>query len=838
GLCLSKLLVAAVEPGQNILLNADFEAEQMDFPPLWSQSDETVVFFEASSGPESTGAVIFRSPADTPNSASVRQLDHELVAGETYTISAWVKTKDFKCSHYGVIVHNTGWTEAKGLTKWPADSDGWQRLEQTFSLPRSSNDKYGFAIFASNFTGEVQVARVRLEAVSAKALAGSLTAPSLLQQARFRLVPWEPLLNHIPRSKPQLTLHNFGMARQETCDEHDCIISVNGREIQRKPLQNRYNVVDLAGLAPADYQMQVSVRQRAQNKEIFAQTYNISIVDPPVINDAKHRRLNNFVVQLLDENLGEDSQNLVFDNPREGWVYLGLSGVENGEALQVELSGLGTVIRGDSERPETFRYLPRGRQSLKVSGANANARLQVRAIAEVFNYPACANSQVPQNGEYDWDFLSKYVLPAVTTLNGGNIPDNEVAGYKAGGGRWLANLGTTNPKDANDLLQRLHKAAGIRQEKYDGLTCDEQFFGRSNLIYYTQAMWDYQVPEEKLVYTWIVGKPSVQGVHHDFMSASINACRGRGRLLFEAYNHSRANEEDARSYLENRVLDTMLKFNRYFPNAVANTGMLFGNFNQIPIISLDVNPEVDYKYYLDMQLNLAANNPAFEGLGTIGYWGSYYDDEELYRWSMLLLRHYAVEGRRDMLSEKYGYKYNPGHLRNCDFNQGLDGWQAEPAAEPALSQASFLGYGKDSQRRWGAPSRCGDNFCLFKRQATGFSRISQVASGLVVGQTYTLQFVTADYQDMLQKRFNPRRHPIGVEFSEGAELLPEQSYVFVDRRDDQRAPRLAGKARVNLHHWRFVARNSELSISFHDKEAEPGEELALNYIMLKPYFGK
>lgn len=45
GLCLSKLLVAAVEPGQNILLNADFEAEQMDFPPLWSQSDETVVFF-------------------------------------------------------------------------------------------------------------------------------------------------------------------------------------------------------------------------------------------------------------------------------------------------------------------------------------------------------------------------------------------------------------------------------------------------------------------------------------------------------------------------------------------------------------------------------------------------------------------------------------------------------------------------------------------------------------------------------------------------------------------------------------------------------------------------
>ncbi len=100
-------------------------------------------------------------------------------------------------------------------------------------------------------------------------------------------------------------------------------------------------------------------------------------------------------------------------------------------------------------------------------------------------------------------------------------------------------------------------------------------------------------------------------------------------LIFEAYCHRRPSEEDAVSYLNDRVVDTMERFKEYFPNVAAGSGMLFGNFNQIPIISLDVNPEVDSKYYLDMQLNLVATHPVFQDLGVTGYWGSYYDDEEL-----------------------------------------------------------------------------------------------------------------------------------------------------------------------------------------------------------------
>jgi len=365
---------------------------------------------------------------------------------------------------------------------------------------------------------------------------------------------------------------------------------------------------------------------------------------------------------------------------------------------------------------------------------------------------------------------------------------------------------------------------------YDGFTADEQFFARPGLAHYTEAMRLLENPENRLVYTWIVGKPGLPGMHNDFISASLNVSRGRGRLLFEAYCHSRPTEEDAASYLNDRVVDTMERFAEYFPNVAAGTGMIFGNFNQIPIISLDVNPEVDYKYYLDMQLNLVANHPAFADLGMTGYWGSYYDDEELYRWSMRLLRHYCVEGRTEMLSGAYGYRYSPGHLTNCDFQSGLEGWTAEPAE--AIRADSFAGYGKGSQGRWGAGSGTGDTFCVFTRGADGPSTLTQTATGLTPDKVYTLQFVTADYKDMVARKVDPKENPLTAILGDGAQLIPEKSYVFVDRRTAGKD----GLVRINLHHIRFRATASSFKLTFTDAEAEAGTETALNYVMLKPYY--
>lgn len=828
------VVIAAVKPGENLLINGAFESEQLDSPAFWQKSGDHTSF-NPTGGPGNTGAVVFSNPDETEGiSSTCRQYDLQIIAGETYKMSAYVKTRGFKSSHCGIIVHNNGWLKENGIRAFPENTEGWQYMEQEFVLQESKDDVYGVAVFAIKYVGEIQFSQVKLEAISEAALAGSSISPAVVEQRRPRLVAWEPLLNKIPLNDPRMTFHFFGKTERANT-EYDCVATIDGTTVRTRPLMREINTVDLAGVAEGDHVLNVAIVDRAAQGKVFEATHTITLMDIPEVDVSAHRRLNNLVVEVLAQPLRATAagQRFSFSTSRDGWVFIKVETNADDPELSIALAADDAVITAATDRREAFRELPRGEHDLVVRGAASGGRIVVRSISEVFNYPACANSQVPQNGKYDWDFHVEHVFPAVTTLNGGNIPEEHRPDVRRMGLKWLANVGTSAPKDAADVVARISASPGMTAPWYDGFTCDEQFFGRPDLTYYTEALRLVANPENRLIYTWIVGKPGLPGVHNDFMSASLNASRGRGRLLFEAYCHSRPSEEDAVSYLNDRIVDTMEGFNDYFPNAGAGTGMLFGNFNQVPIISLDVNPEVDFKYYLDMQLNLVANNPIFRDLGMTGYWGSYYDDEELYRWSMRLLRHYCVEGNTEMLSKTYGYAYSPGHLRNCDFIDGLDHWAADPA--DGLRADSFAGYGRGSQGRWGAAGGTGDTFCVFTRGGERPSTLSQTATGLTPGKVYTLQFVTADYKDMVAGKIDPRQHALKAVLDAGAEVIPEQSYVYVDSRNSGRKEN-DGLARINLHHIRFRAAAESVAITFTDADAEPGTETALNYIMLKPYF--
>ncbi len=830
------LALAAVEPGENLLINGSFETEQLGFPMFWQKGGDNTSY-DPTGGPESTGAVVFSNPDGLEGvRATCRQHDLHILAGETYRMSARVRTEGFSSGHCGVIVHNSGWHEEAGIRSLPENTDGWQHLEQTFELPESKDGSYGVAIFAINYVGEVQFADVTLEAVSEGALEGSSVSPVLLEQQRPRLVAWEPLLNRIPLADPELTFHFFGVLEQPHA-EYDCVYTIDGETVRTSPLTPELNSVDLSGVSAGDHALDVAIVERDTGEELLEDSYTITLVASPEVDTSAHRRLNNLVTEVLAQPLQAtaEPQAFEFSTTRDGWVFIKVETEQEEPELDVVLREDDAVITAATDRLEAFREIPAGTHDLVVSGADSGGSIVVRSISEIFNYPACANSKVPQNGEYDWDFHVKHIFQAVTVLNGGSVPEEHRPELREMGLKWLANVGTTSPTDAADLVERMSTSPGMTAPQYDGFTADEQFFGRPGLAYYTEALRLLDNPENRLIYTWIVGKPGLPGMHNDFMSAALNASRGRGRLLFEAYCHSRPSEEDAVSYLNDRVVDTMAQFNEYFPNPGPGTGMIFGNFNQIPIISLDVNPEVDFKYYLDMQLNLVATHPVFEDLGVTGYWGSYYDDEELYRWSFELLRHYCVEGNTEMLSETYGYVYSPGHLQNCDFVDGLEQWVADPADAEALRADSFSGYGKGSQRRWGAPSGTGDTFCVFTRGDGDPSTLTQTATGLTPGEVYTLQFVTGDYEDIVTGEFDPKELGMQAVLDEGAEVIPEESYVFVDRRNTGRK-KDDGLARVNLHHVRFRAVAPSVEVTFTDAEAEPGTQIALNYIMLKPYF--
>jgi hypothetical protein len=824
---------ASVE-AENLLIDGRFDADQVDFPEFWSRSSATDVVFDRVGGPEGrTASIGLRGEGAVSGTVSVRQQDLTLVPGETYKLSGYIRTKGFRSRSAGLIVHNAGWLSASGLTNPPADS-AWTFLEKTFTLFPSQNDRYGVALYAVEPSGEIHFADVKLEALSERARQGSRSHWSSI--AGPRLVPVQPLLNRIPHANAELTFKFFG-SLDEPRPAYECVVTVDGNKIPKQtlPLEDGNVRVRLAGLACGDYLLQAVVRHRKTREAVLERAFSIGIIDIPAINRSNIRSLNSLVSELLNEPLRNtpESQSLSFVNPRDGWIFVACATDVPAPELAVRINGGEPVITATADRLEAFRELSLGEHRITVSGNTAKARLIVRSIPEIFNYPPCVNSFVAENGRYDWDFMKQHILAAVTTLNGGQLPGVALDEAKTRGLKWLANFNVDPVDDPEDVRQRMEKHAGMTQPQYDGLTSDELFFGRATMANYTAALWRLSNPENRLVYTWIVGQPSIASLHTDFLSACLNASKGRGRLLFEAYCHPQADEAAAARYLDNKIGETMRLFNAFLPDAAAGTGIIFGNFNQIPIISLEHDPAVDFKYYLDMQVNLIANSSDFAGLATTGYWGTYYGDEELVRWSFKLMRHYAVEGHKEMLSPCYGFKYHPDFLVNGDFVDGMNGWAATPAAENSIRPATLAGYGKNSQGRWGAGS-AGDTVCVMSRRADRPNRIRQNVERLEAGKAYCLQFVTADYNDVVQNKHNPRRYGIEVEL-DGAEILAERSFVHIDRRENHRNRDPGRLGKINLHRVVFRARSATQVIAFHDAQAVPGEELVINFVQLKPY---
>ena len=833
---LSLPALAAGAEDENLLVNGAFDAEQVAFPEFWTPSSFTKgVVYRRSGGPGGRKpAIVLQGNGGMAGVLSVRQQGMTLVAGETYKLSAYIKTKGFKSGQGELVIHNCGWTRDTGFKNLPADSD-WTYQEKTFTLFPSRDKEYGLAIFARGLTGELCFADLKLQAISAAARKGSRAQMGLITAAP-RLVPFQPLLNRIPRASPEITFKFYGRLPEKQ-EAYEGLVTLGGDILPPRtvPLKDGKLLVKLPGLACGDYALHAVVRHGTTHRPILDVSYPISIIESPACDRTRIKQLNNLVAEVLNEPVGNTPapQSFTFVNPRDGWIFAAFSPDAPMPKLTVTVDDRDLAMAAGTGRLEACRELAMGAHRITISGNTAAGRLLVHSIPEIFDYPPCADSAVKENGSYGWDFMKRHVLPAVTTLNGGALPGAALAEAKARGLKWLTNFSVTPMDDSAALRARMEKDAGLTEPQYDGFTSDELFFGRTTIDNYTKALWGLHNPQHRLVYSWIVGKPSIAAVHTDFMSAALNASRGHGRLLFEAYCLPQADEKAVAAYLDDMIGETMRRFNAYFPGAAAGTGIIFGNFNQIPIISLERDPAVDFKYYLDMQVNLIANSPDFTALATTGYWGTYYGDEELARWSFLLMRHYAVEGHKEMLSARYGFKYHPGYLANGDFAEGLNGWTLAPAATGSIRTDNIVGYGRNSQGRWG-DGNAGDTVCVLTRQAGQPNRISQTAQGLTVGKAYCLQFVTADRRDLLGKKFNPRRYGIAAKLR-GAEILPDKSFTHIDRRHGGRYAHNDNVGKINLNRMIFRAEASTLAITFSDDDATPGEELIINFIQLKPY---
>ena len=818
---------ASVAVGENILINGALEADQLDFPQGWVMERPE---YDPAGGPDSMPSVTFTYDGDgTYYLREMKQSGFRLSSNGRYRISAWVRPRDgFYARRFGLCVSNKDGKVARGLNELPPVGK-WTRVANEFSGFKSEGD-YSCTVSMYDFHGSLDIADLRLEALDESAAAGSEKAQLSKYQSAPRIVPWGPLLGEIPKTPREVSFRFLGQL-PNGCGMKECdmALKADGMDDElSQPIDSKSNTFKLPDGADGGM-MYVRVVHRATGSNIVERAFRYRTVDVPSPDLLKkHRRLNNYVTEVLHEKVAASgATTLPFGIARRKWVVIA---VKSEAAFSLSLDGE-KVIDAATPRHEAFREVASGDHRISIEGLAAGDEITVRTIPETLNW-APVPSQIKALPPYDWDFQRKYAFPAVTTMNSSSGPkgDGEMEEYRASGRIWLANLHTTKPKSPDDIASRLKSAKGMTLPIYDGVTCDEQFCGRDEAnSHYMLGLRKYDLEEKPVrrIYTWLVGKPISGMFDTEYLADCANVALGRGRVLIEMYCRSKATEAEARTALELYVCGAMQQFRSVWPEIPYSMGLILGNFTQIPICSIHGHCEMDYRCYLDMQFNMLANDPAMEGLGVAGYWGSHYTDDDTLRWCFKLLRHYCIDGATDMLSGKYGLKYNPGFVRNPDFKTGLDGWRIEGS----VSRDVVEGFGRPSLKLLGTGS-CGESFAVFAR-GDGPNRISQKMSGFIPGETYRLQFVTFDANDAKAHRFAPRKIAIAAELGSGAKILPERTWRYVDRQSSR--PGKSSGARVNLNYIMFEAKAPEIELSFNDAAAKPGERLGLNWINLVKY---
>ncbi len=823
---------AAVQPGENFLVNGRFESEQSNVPPCWQAMSDAAFHCSPTDGPDGMPCVRIDFDA-VKRSVSMRQTGYHLATGGCYRLSAFVRTKGLKAKpgKCGIAVPNHGWSEnALSLGELPQDTHGqWKRIERECALKIPSSDgSYFVAIYGVGANGVLEVADLRLEAVDDIACRKTVLAGFLGSIVKPRLVPMAPLLWKIPSDDPSVEFRFFGKAPK---DASRVVVKVHGIDEQScadLELEKPFRVRLPAGATNGVFTAKLL---SADGETHFSRDYAFAVVPKGKVFASMGIRLNNFVTELVKSPFDEHGEFLFALNEPK-WVFVGVKASEFGGGFAARLDGE-PMIDGTTLYHEAFRFLLPGEHRLEVADAR-NGEVVVRAVTETFASMPGVRSPVPENPVYDWNYEKKHGLPAIIVENSGLIPQNhELDAFLRRGHRRVPDIPVPHDDSFTPeaLSEKLRRHPWLKDRQWSGIGCDEVEFPIPDRIdKYTQGLhaFDLSVSPQKTVYTWIIGSPGANpGLDHDFISTCINASRGRGRLMLETYLRTQPTETEAMDFIRSTLIGKVNNYRKAFPLSIGSLGVALGNYTQAPVISLAHHPGIDYKYYLDLQFNVAANDPACRGLGVIALCGQRYADDEIRRWSGRLLRHYAIEGARTMLSERYGFTYRPGHLENGDFEKGLDGWRTTGT----VTADTHPRFGEKHEARWFCAAGVGDSFACLSRAGTEISMVQRQISGLRPGKRYRLDFFTFDVDNVKARRVAPRKIEIECTLGEGAAVDSGLSWVHVDKAASKR-----GGGQINIHHVVFTARSESVDVSFSNKSAPVGSRLGINGIGVLPYF--
>jgi len=593
---------------------------------------------------------------------------------------------------------------------------------------------------------------------------------------------------------------------------------------------------------------------------------------------AEPKVLNNLVTELVNLKsipCKPAYREIAFTNPREGWVFVSATTrLVNDDAVKISIDAdkKDAVLNyeaGEEATKETMRLLAAGEHKLRIwfpeepEMATLDIRnLIIRAVPAMVH---CGHSDIAlgRYGVYDFKFLEKDVLPNINTIIGGGSEryrDLHIK-WKARGGRWYLeqNLpsfarewkkadGTkqfpelTTPLTADGVYNYWTQSDGFTNPHLDGVFADEfewKEFQIPDFPAYVEALKRIAANPEfknKKVNGWTYDKemytePAPKELLQTFIASGA-------KIGWEFYPAEEATEAAMRKLLYGKLRETMRGWEENIPGMVKHVILTIG-YLSAPPESLNTNPAVDFKVHLDMQFNYLANAPECLGLGGIMLYKARYADEEYVRWGGRLLRHYCIEGKRNMLSDELGFKYVPGHVTNPDFDDGLKGWTVTAAAPESVRTGTMAGLSR-LLGRFLEPER-GNNHLLTKRCADKPNQVSQIIKNLVPGKLYSAKLYMADYQDYVKGESVRKKLAVSLEI-DNVKMIPEKC-LFLEVASLSTDGPFKGKKPPWMNHYRLVFRakdtTAKLTISDWADATTPGgpigQEILYNFVEVQPY---
>ena len=868
------VLIGILAFGGNLLRNPDFSAGNgIGMPLAWT------VYRQAQEDDASAarlGAGAFRFVARGRRRVFLQQGGLTLVSGGRYRISADVRTAGNGGVGIRFLVRNKEWSREPATPFLPADTTGrWVRVSSVVvAPPNTAKAGYFFAIEGCGGSAGEASADIRgltLEACDASVAEASLPLPETdCRVLLARIVPIDPLLSRVDAADGRMRFYWPG---DPACGRAVCTLAgwCDGGADVREARFGEDGTAELrfGRLRAGDHRVVLEVRA-PDGVTLATNAYAITAGiwrDPAKTG----RRLNNLVTELVNAPLADGD--VAFVRAEAGWVWISFDG--DCGAAEGFLDGFPepAVRRRTGERRlETQRFVPAGGHVLTVRGAKGG-RLRIHAVKSIWGNPI--GNLTAKRCRFETGYL-RYSLPfaqrfaLLSTFN--TFPSGSwffkddlatLGGFYFERGCQMLNNVHFGPYDARrrdpEASYRI-LASGMGGNGYP--TCVDENIVASDpdsAVCFAEAVWRLFEERPQEAFDVFYADTSSGVTFTDprksasEISAVVNSGRGLGLLCPELYLPVLDNARSLGEYVDS-CAELMASSERFVPASRGKMVLYTAGYVAIGDWSNYVSPKADVKVHFSNLIRAFATDPRFAGCAGVAFSGLVCCEEEFRRWGTQVIRHYALEGAADDLAARYGYAWAPGLVRDPDFEEGLSAWTVRPAEEGGICAERLPRYGDYFQRRICVgreykghlvlPKGFGDTVATFRSSAAGANEVSQRIAGLEPGRRYALLAVVADKKTLTAGTPDAEKLPpfaFSVRMDGATE---ERGLRFVNSRRGEWKPKGAANKAV-MYNLRYVFRAdaSEATLVFSDRgddgsALEPGTELSLNYVVLRPYYSE